>query len=122
MLATTFTGAVHGIDGLVVRVEVDVDKGISSFRIVGLDSAYFDEHRSGHGFMRGVLNPSQEQFLQEQANSAAQDGQHLILLSHHNGLSLDGTRTATQGPRGGGLDASTEKLHAGRRADRSSRA
>jgi magnesium chelatase family protein len=36
MLATTYTGSVHGVDGLLVRVEVDLTKGITSFRTVGL--------------------------------------------------------------------------------------
>jgi magnesium chelatase family protein len=36
MLATTFTGSILGVDGLLVRVEVDLTKGITSFRTVGL--------------------------------------------------------------------------------------
>ncbi|HXV65428.1 MAG TPA: YifB family Mg chelatase-like AAA ATPase, partial [Vicinamibacteria bacterium] len=36
MLAKTFTGATRGVDGLLVRVEVDVSAGITKFRLVGL--------------------------------------------------------------------------------------
>jgi magnesium chelatase family protein len=36
MLAKTYTGSVQGVDGLLVRVEVDLSPGISSFRTVGL--------------------------------------------------------------------------------------
>ncbi|HEY7817445.1 MAG TPA: YifB family Mg chelatase-like AAA ATPase, partial [Vicinamibacteria bacterium] len=36
MLAKTYTGSIQGVDGLLVRVEVDLTQGISSFRTVGL--------------------------------------------------------------------------------------
>lgn len=62
------------------------------FRFVGLDTAFFDPDPSGYGFMIGALDPSQEQFLLEQATTAARNGQQLVILSHHNGLSLDGSQ------------------------------
>ena len=36
MLAKTYTGSIQGVEGLLVRVEVDLAKGITSFRTVGL--------------------------------------------------------------------------------------
>jgi magnesium chelatase family protein len=39
MLARTYTGSIQGVEGLVVRVEVDLTRGISSFRTVGLPDA-----------------------------------------------------------------------------------
>jgi hypothetical protein len=67
------------------------------FRIVGLDTAYFDPDRSGTGFMVGSLGPTgagtQAQFLGEQAHAAAAARQQLILLTHHNGLVYDGSAT-----------------------------
>jgi magnesium chelatase family protein len=36
MLAKTYTGSIQGVEGLVVRVEVDLTNGITSFRTVGL--------------------------------------------------------------------------------------
>jgi len=36
VLAQTYTGSIQGVEGLVVRVEVDLTKGITSFRTVGL--------------------------------------------------------------------------------------
>jgi magnesium chelatase family protein len=36
VLAKTYTGSIQGVDGLLVRVEVDLTKGISSYRTVGL--------------------------------------------------------------------------------------
>ena len=60
------------------------------FRFVGLDTAFFDPDRSGYGFMDGVLDPIQEQFLLDQATEAARNGQQLVLFSHHNGMKLDG--------------------------------
>jgi len=36
VLAKTYTGSIQGVEGLVVRVEVDLTKGITSFRTVGL--------------------------------------------------------------------------------------
>lgn len=69
-----------------------------SFRIVGLDTAYFDRDASAAGYMIGTLGPpgpgSQVQFLNDQAQAAAATKQTLIVLTHHNGLSYDG-RVAT---------------------------
>ncbi len=39
MLARTYTGSIQGVEGLLVRVEVDLTQGISSFRTVGLPDA-----------------------------------------------------------------------------------
>lgn len=39
MLAKTYTGSIQGVEGLLVRVEVDLTQGISSFRTVGLPDA-----------------------------------------------------------------------------------
>jgi len=39
VLAKTYTGSIQGVEGLLVRVEVDLTKGISSFRTVGLPDA-----------------------------------------------------------------------------------
>ncbi|MGD0453044.1 MAG: metallophosphoesterase [Solirubrobacteraceae bacterium] len=65
------------------------------FRIVGLDTAYFDPDQSGFGFMTGSLGPTgpgtQAQFLNDQARAAAAAKQQLILLTHHNGLQYDGS-------------------------------
>jgi magnesium chelatase family protein len=36
VLAKTYTGSIQGVDGLLVRVEVDLTQGITSFRTVGL--------------------------------------------------------------------------------------
>jgi magnesium chelatase family protein len=36
VLAQTYTGSIRGVEGLLVRVEVDLAKGITSFRTVGL--------------------------------------------------------------------------------------
>jgi hypothetical protein len=68
------------------------------FRIVGLDTAYFDPDETGWGgFMKGSLGPTgigtQAQFLNEQAHAAADAKQQLILLTHHNGLAYDGSAT-----------------------------
>ncbi len=67
------------------------------FRIVGLDTAYFDPDQSSTGFMTGSLGPSgpgtQAQFLNDQAQAAAAAKQQLILLTHHNGLQYDGSVT-----------------------------
>src|SRR3989304_7279238 len=35
-LANAYTGSIRGVEGLLVRVEVDLTKGITSFRTVGL--------------------------------------------------------------------------------------
>jgi|SRR5947209_8149957 len=68
-----------------------------SFRVVGIDSAYFDPDRSGEGFMEGRLGPTgpgtQAQFLHDQAQAAAAAGQQLILLTHHNALARDASAT-----------------------------
>jgi hypothetical protein len=67
------------------------------FRIVGLDTAYFDPDQSSTGFMIGSLGPTgpgtQAQFLNDQAQAAAAAKQQLILLTHHNGLQYDGSAT-----------------------------
>ena len=64
------------------------------FRIVGLDTAYFDPDRSGTGFMEGSLGPTgagtQAQFLNDQALAATAAKQQLILLTHHTGLAYNG--------------------------------
>ena len=39
MLAKTYSGAVTGVDGLVIRVEVDLGSGLTAFRMVGLPDA-----------------------------------------------------------------------------------
>ena len=66
-----------------------------SFRIVGLDTAYFDQDASATGYMIGTLGPTgpgtQAQFLHNQAQAAAAARQTLILLTHHNGLLYDGS-------------------------------
>ena len=36
MLATTYTGAIKGIEGFAVSVEVDIAPGIPNFLVVGL--------------------------------------------------------------------------------------
>jgi hypothetical protein len=68
------------------------------FRIVGLDTAYFDPEQTGwNGFMMGSLGPTgtgtQAQFLNEQASAAAAAKQQLILLTHHNGFAYNGSTT-----------------------------
>jgi hypothetical protein len=65
------------------------------FRIVGLDSAYFAPDNTIEkfpGYMKGSLGESQGAqmvFLNEQIGQL-KDGQTLILLTHHNGLTLSG--------------------------------
>ncbi len=70
-----------------------------SFRIVGLDTAYFDQDASATGYMNGTLGPTgprtQAQFLNDQAQAAAASKQTLILLTHHNGLPYDGSAPPT---------------------------
>ena len=39
MLTSTYSGAVSGVEGLVIRVEVDFGTGMTSFRMVGLPDA-----------------------------------------------------------------------------------
>jgi magnesium chelatase family protein len=64
MLAKTFTGSIQGVDGLLVRVEVDITKGIQSFRTVGLPDTAVREaevrvrsamKNSGFGFPDGSV-------------------------------------------------------------------
>jgi hypothetical protein len=64
----------------------------NTFRIVGLDSAYYAPDQSFDGFMQGTLGPAggQMQFLQGQIGQLTA-GQTLILLTHHNGLNFDGS-------------------------------
>jgi hypothetical protein len=61
------------------------------FRIVGLDSAYYaPDDLYDVGSLGGPAGP-QAIFLRQQAEQAAAAGQNLILLTHHNGLSADGS-------------------------------
>jgi magnesium chelatase family protein len=64
MLARTFTGSIQGVDGLLVRVEVDLAQGIRSFRTVGLPDTSVREaevrvrsamKNSGFGFPEGSV-------------------------------------------------------------------
>jgi len=68
-----------------------------AFRIVGLDTAYYDPDQTYDGFMTGALGPTgpgtQAQFLNDQAQAAAAAKQTLVLLTHHNGLEYDGSAT-----------------------------
>ena len=68
-----------------------------AFRIVGLDTAYFDPDQSSTGFMIGSIGPTgpgtQAQFLNDQAQAATAAKQQLILLTHHNGLPYNGSGT-----------------------------
>jgi hypothetical protein len=67
-----------------------------AFRIVGLDSAYYAPDNSildFPGYMKGSLGDlqgDQMQFLRGQIGQL-KSGQNLILLTHHNGLNLDGS-------------------------------
>jgi hypothetical protein len=65
-----------------------------AFRIVGLDSAYYAPDNSLEdfpGYMKGYLGDGDQMvFLQEQIGQLT-SGQNLILLTHHNGLNLDGS-------------------------------
>ncbi len=61
-----------------------------SFRIVGLDSAYYAPDDLYDVGSLGHPAGAQAQFLKEQANLAASSGQNLVLITHHNGLSTDG--------------------------------
>jgi hypothetical protein len=66
------------------------------FRIVGLDSAYYaPDNRLADfpGYMKGSLGDpqgAQMVFLKNQISQLS-GGQSLILLTHHNGLNLDGS-------------------------------
>jgi hypothetical protein len=55
--------------------------------IVGLDSAYF----ATSFFNDGAIDPTQQAFIREMALKAQASDKGLILLSHHNGLSNDGS-------------------------------
>lgn len=63
------------------------------FRIVGLDSAYYcpDDGLYMEGSLGNNNNQQQIQFLTNQASAAATAGQTLIILTHHNGLAIDGS-------------------------------
>ena len=75
----------------------------TAFRIVGLDSAYYAPDNSLEdfpGYMIGNLGPAQGDqmlFLQDQIGQLT-PGQNLILLTHHNGLNLDGSIPAPTDP------------------------
>ena len=45
MVSKVFSGAVHGIDGFLVTVEIDLARGLPSFTIVGLPNAAVRESR-----------------------------------------------------------------------------
>lgn len=64
MLVQTNTGTVQGVDGLIIRVEVDLRGGVSAFRVVGLPDAAVREaqvrvrsalNNSGFGRTDGVV-------------------------------------------------------------------
>ena len=67
-----------------------------AFRIVGLDTAYYAPDNTINdfpGYMIGSLGPAQGpqmQFLQNQISQLS-PGQRLVLLTHHNGLNLNGS-------------------------------
>lgn len=61
-----------------------------SFRIVGLDSAYYSPDVMYQVGSLGSPTGPQAVFLKNQALAAASAGQTLILMTHHNGISLDG--------------------------------
>src|SRR5204863_1548042 len=67
-----------------------------AFRIVGLDSAYYAPDNkliNFLGYMIGHLGDAQGgqmQFLRNQITQLTH-GQRLILLSHHNGVNVDGS-------------------------------
>jgi hypothetical protein len=63
----------------------------SQFRIVGLDSALYAPDDMYDVGSLGSPTGTQAMFLQQQAKWAAAAGQDLIILTHHNGLSADGT-------------------------------
>jgi hypothetical protein len=83
----------------------DMQNGCSYFAlynthwaIVGLDSAYYSDrdglYRDGALFPSSGGHTEQLDFLRTQAAGAARDNKKLILLTHHNGISQDGS-TAT---------------------------
>lgn len=62
-----------------------------SFRIVGLDSAYYATDDMYDTGSLGASNGPQALYLQFQAKAAAAAGQTLIVMTHHNGLAWDGS-------------------------------
>ena len=54
MLATVLSATLHGIDGRVIRVEVDVAPGLPGFAVVGLADASLQEARER---VRGAFFP-----------------------------------------------------------------
>ena len=55
MLAKVLTGAVVGLDGALVEVEVDIAPGgLPNFLIVGLPDTAIQEARDGRGVVRTV--------------------------------------------------------------------
>jgi hypothetical protein len=62
-----------------------------SFRVVGLDSAFYATDDMYDVGTLGSPTGPQAMFLQQQAELAAAAGQHLIIMTHHNGLSFDGS-------------------------------
>ena len=72
----------------------------NAFRIVGLDSAYYAPDNGMldfPGYMIGSLGDphGQQALFLEQQIAQLTAGQKLILLTHHNGLNLNGSRPAT---------------------------
>src|SRR5664279_6022339 len=55
MLASVLSATLHGIDGRVIRVEVDVAPGLPGFSIVGLPDAALQEARER---VRGAIRNS----------------------------------------------------------------
>ena len=71
----------------------------NAFRIVGLDSAYYapdNRMENFPGYMIGSLGDphGQQALFLEQQIAQLSAGQKLILLTHHNGLNLDGSLPA----------------------------
>ena len=67
MHATVFSGAILGVDGLIVEVEVDISRGIPCFTIVGMPSTAVRESRERvtaalkNGGRLAALNPTYNQ-------------------------------------------------------------
>lgn len=59
MYARTFSGTVHGIDGMIVTVEVDIANGLPQFDVVGLGGSAVKESRDR---VRSALRNSECQF------------------------------------------------------------
>ena len=55
MLASVLSATLHGIDGRVIRVEVDVAPGLPGFAIVGLADASLQQARER---VRGAIRSS----------------------------------------------------------------